>query len=341
VIENVSWVVIDGIEITRQRIDQGQEMFAGGIYLYDSENVVITNCYLHDWYVASTSDGMYGGVITLFCSNVVVDACHIRGTIVTAPDKGSGAGYYGNSTVADIIKNCEIHDTSQGIFGANIVHDCHIHHIRDSFNTSQHENGVWLNPGCVFYNNIVHDLQSGTSVYPNPGYGGSAPIWVYNNLVFNTLVVPIGVDPSATSADMVMKVYIHNNTIRGDSVCVNMGLRSVGPVNTLDVRNNFFITPSTDPVTVTHPVLDLTVENNIQLSPLAAASAGFVEDAYFAPRSVESPTVDSGIDLSSFFQADLRGIARPQLKAWDIGAYEFVGISVPRTSSDRLLNRRE
>jgi hypothetical protein len=45
-------------------------------------------------------------------------------------------------------------------------------------------------------------------------------------------------------------------------------------------------------------------------------------DERHRPRGPTSPLVDAGVDLSHVFQVDCTGLARPQGKAWDIGAYE-------------------
>jgi hypothetical protein len=343
--QSVSWILIDSIEIMHQRIDQGKELFAGGIYLSDVQNVVVSNCYLHDWFVATTNDSMYGGIITHGSSNIVIDACHVRGTIAIPPDRGSGAAVYFNSCRATTIRNCEMHDTTEGAFGADIVHDCHIYDIRNSFDPQQHECGVWLNPGSVFYNNIVHDLQSGASISIVCGWAGiSSPIRVYNNVVYRTLRCPMVVTPSGATSGIVMRVFIYNNTIvrhlEEGAACVDTSARSVDPIDTLDVRNNHFIIDATAPVSVTHPVLNLTITNNIMMSVMDAAAAGYAEASGFAPDSRDDITVDSGWNLSAFFSSDNRGIRRPQFNSWDVGAYEFCNyrVSTPQIRAS-LLNR--
>jgi Fibronectin type III domain len=49
----------------------------------------------------------------------------------------------------------------------------------------------------------------------------------------------------------------------------------------------------------------------------------------YKPDSVSDPVVDVGVDLSAIFTTAKDGNYRPQLTAWDIGAYEFGSSSVP------------
>jgi hypothetical protein len=44
-----------------------------------------------------------------------------------------------------------------------------------------------------------------------------------------------------------------------------------------------------------------------------------------------SPVVNRGVDLSTFFTVDKRGITRPQGPAWDIGSFEVARPNPPTT----------
>ena len=44
---------------------------------------------------------------------------------------------------------------------------------------------------------------------------------------------------------------------------------------------------------------------------------------------VGSPAINEGTDLSAYFTTDFASTTRPQGPAWDIGAYEYVGVNIP------------
>jgi hypothetical protein len=310
---------------------------------------------------------MYGGIMLYWSNNIIIDSCHIKGTLgippanVTRVYPTSGAGVYNNNGLNVTVKNSEIHDTTQGVFGVDYVYNNHIHHIGDSFgNNDPHQNMAWMNPGGKFYNNIIHDSHASNSIYVIVGWGGEinpAPIWIYNNIIYDGDRPLIQVDPSTAHPTATMRTYIFNNLIfnpgKNYDALIFVGERpNTPPLALLDIRNNLLITDAIKPISLYMSSLDgvvdknlvannvfggytnytvstLIAENNKVLNLSQASALGLTSDNFFnitSTQFVENIT-NAGQTIicadCTDIDKDILGRDRDNYLPWDIGAYEY------------------
>ncbi|MEJ2080306.1 MAG: right-handed parallel beta-helix repeat-containing protein [Acidobacteriota bacterium] len=327
-ITNVSNVVVRSIEVRNQKIISGQEYSRGGISVEGSSGILIEDCYLHDWDVSGTSvDSTFGGVTSASSSGVIVRQLRVHGPQLSG-GKSSGCGLDGDYQE---ISGCDISNVSTGLKVSGTVEGCTIYNVLDSFDSARHENGAWLNPGTVFFNNVMHDVTVGTAVYPIPGWGGrSGTIEVYNNVVYNTGPIPIQVDPSGSVASSFTTVRVFNNSLQHGSACIRVVPRSY-PVSVLDIRNNLLVSDTSETICVGGScggADSLTERSNVSLSSSKAATQGLATSSLLEPNANAVSVVDAGEPLASTYRHDFRGILRPQGNGWDVGAFEWTGTAV-------------
>jgi hypothetical protein len=196
-------------------------------------------------------------------------------------------------------------------------------------------NNILVNTGAAIYDGLIGIFgyvmpQNGTTIYNNTFVGLSSDSCIYTG-------GPSGTDPSTT---------IENNIMQGCSSGIALGNDSWTPITS---NHNIF-----------YNVAHIASDNNgsgppnyvnslatWQGSPynqdaLSSASNPLLAANYTIPTN--SPAVDTGTNLSTYFTTDFIGTARPQSGAWDIGAYEHTsgsdttpptvtGFIIPSTSS--------
>ena len=343
-ISNDNYVIVDKLEIKGLLVNNNNSFMLGSISSYNSENIIIKNCYIHDWSIskAVTQDGMFGGIVF----NNPMDNTPGRGDIIDSceiSDSAMGGNCGFGVRNVETVSHSVIHHVPNGavgsirIFTKNIVHDTH-----GSFDPTEHTNGVetflWNNAAGpsnisnnLFYNNDMMPLF----VSPSSVLGGpNCIVYIYNNVLYNS---PRGIeiDPQAVSTTTPqgkLWAYIFNNTIVGSQIRVTPR-SGVPPLKKMVLVNNHFIidlpTGTKTAAIYNTPsnggAVDTAVDsNNLIMSTSVANQTGYTLNNRYAPISNTSSTVDKGIVETSFFKTDWRDTLRPKGKTWDIGAFEFV-----------------
>lgn len=343
-----SHIVLDGIE--GRDLVFNSAWGVGIITIYGTpRHITIRNCFLHKWTVNDSihNDDAHGGVIVNTRNipvGIVIDECTISNSEYSAV-KNNGTAVLNVRTV----RNSTIHDVTTAILFAGEVYNNHIYNINHpnpSFDPNHHTNLMYvaaqssISPFQYVYNNVIHDIASGTGIYMEPCWGdtshGYVTQFVYNNIVFNAYNGGggiVSVDPES-GAGPCGKVYVYQNTLQmPDESQIGM-VRSlanhngVNQIGTLVTRNNHYIGP--------HGEWDVGLarhwssRNNLQMSNSEATAAGYHAGNCFRPTTGTSATVDKaravrctacpGIDK------DISGVvARGYGAGWDIGAHEWSG----------------
>lgn len=322
------------------------------VMAYSCNYVTVKNVYSHDWVIATTVDEKYGGIAGHGTTvGMVAEDCIVEGpTSINAlyvTDTGpwvgapegmeftSGCGYNSVQTVI----NCEVRYTTQGIFGgASVCEGNLIEWCCNSFNSTTHENALWLYTGTAS-GNMVRNIGEGVTCYLLPGWGGTpGTITFYNNVLYNLgltgSINPVNCTNQAVVAANDNNIYVYNNILEHDAG-FNLGTAKVGDaLDDLRLRNNITINSTGNIYTVVdseandYPVNTIDYNYNTTLANFEAVGA--LESADFAPTQSIASVTDSGFDLSAVFTDDYLGNSRTA--GWDIGPYEFVsGDNNPKT----------
>lgn len=344
-ISSASNIVIDNIEMRDVVFtsNQGDGLITIG---YTPKNILIKNSYLHKWTLASGvgTDDAHGGVIVSTANvppvGIIIDSTTISNQEYSTT-KNNGVAVRNVQTVS----NSEIYDMPTAILYAGDVHGNHIYRInypKGDFDPGYHTNLIYMAaqsfspPRNLIYNNLIHDVGSGTGIYVEPCFYstfGSATVYVYNNVVYNSYMGGGGiilVDPEGGSGAC-GQVYIYQNTLQqpeGSQIGMVRSLQNHSGTNriaTLVTQNNFYIGPNGEWDLSTAAASSSV--NNIQVSNAAATAAGYTAANLFQPSSETSLTVNKATAISCVdclgIDRDRLGIVRGQGGAWDVGAYEY------------------
>jgi parallel beta-helix repeat protein len=278
-------IEIDGINLDAS-------LLPGGVHLSDKDGGLPTFIRLQDLEIIGSQTTGYHQVLVTGTDHRLLNV-----TIHGSARSGCGlpCSAYGIYLAADrvLIDGCNIYDVNGAgihIYGntpeSNIVRNCRIHDITKSGDTRIW--GIEMNGNNnQIYNNVIYGVGLvGAS-------GGSAGIHVYSgsgNKLWNNTVV-------------------NNPLIKGIAI-------DAGASNT-EVRNNIAYG---NPSAFTDAGTGTTASNNLfGIDPLFVNLSG--ND--FTLKA-DSRAVDGGANVS-VVTTDLAGVARPQGRTHDIGAYEFSG----------------
>jgi hypothetical protein len=294
--------------------------------------VTVQNMYFHGWtHTPSAGAGAYaingasnndGGEGTEFAFNSI-DGSDSDGTVFT--------GLYGNCY--------NFHDNivrynSNGVICNNMhrFHNNLIEYIYNSSISGVHSNGFEFNsewrtgssPNLV-YNNVIRHIYTPVTCWVNPQT--TIASYYFNNLVYDVQTQVWDVDSSAGGS--AAGAYWINNTFVGgtDHVPITTG----GQLANTYVYNNHCINGYGGCISGT----TYTGSNNLVQTPAQATATGYASSNFYQPTSTTSPTVDTGINRTSYCtnasaicsDTTLAGTrtpnARPSIGAWDIGAYDY------------------
>jgi len=321
------WVTLDNIEIRNITVNNG-----GGHGLdnsliqfqFGAINITVQNCLVHGVRVTNTGSGadqQFGAIYGLGpMTNTVVDHCTVFN------DQGTANTIAGLIFNIDTVTNSVIHDGIQGVFGARLVHGNVIYNILSPSDPSSHPNALQVSDAnAQVYNNIVHDVQFGTCIYAVPS-GASGNVLIYNNVVWNTEVDPVTLEPESISGGG-MNASVFNNTLNGAG---GSAIRTVPRGTrwaTVTVQNNHYISDAGSAENFPSGSFGNLVDSkNILTTQSEAQSQGYTIANQFAPTQASGATVGSGLSLASLnittLNFDIKGVARPSAN-WDAGAYQL------------------
>jgi hypothetical protein len=224
------------------------------------------------------------------------------------------------------VTGCDISHVSQGIISASTIVSNTIHDGGYSHEALEHENAIYVFGSGTVAGNVVHDWAEGTCIYLSPVWLGAGTNYCYNNVIWNTGVIPItpteergGGQPETGDG----RVYIYNNTTKAGTTCVRVASRPELDFVTLDIRNNLFISDGSPAVNIEPTgITELTVSDNYTNTAAWAAANGLTIANKWQPGASLTGVEDAGATLT-LFSNDFLNVTRPQGAGWDIGAYEY------------------
>ena len=141
-----------------------------------------------------------------------------------------------------------------------------------------------------------------------------------------------------------LSAYVYNNTlfaVNGSGACVRVNTRAHG-LDTVVAENNQCISTTSSAICTSAQnsnncgvVNHATIQNNLTMSPTTAASQGYTAANQYAPTAATNSTVDAGLTSPTPCTgcvgqgSDIKGIPRPPVAAWNVGAYEYKLGSAP------------
>jgi hypothetical protein len=325
-LSSLSFVTFDNLEFSGLIVSDGNAWPPiAYVLVYGGSNVKISNCYAHKWRLGNTADENDAVFYMLQHADGVIENCIIDGSESLVLGKGSMRGVWGATTVrSNIVKY-----VSNGVGVRGDAYNNNIGPIVQSINPQMHGNALYVFASGKIYNNVIHDVWGvGGGGYPviyvEVAYNNNCNTnYVFNNVVFNTVMPCISLEYEFTSSQLATRTYIYNNTLVGGTE--NIGIYAVDrPYRPMyvDFWNNLFI-GNTVPMADISRILIPTSGSNLTLTVAQATAAGYTLENQFRPTSGNSPTVDAGVQIPSILATDHLGVGRPQGAAWDIGAYEY------------------
>ncbi len=326
-INSANYITIDEIDFARYRTPAvGAGDYGSGtlVLIGSSSNITIQNCIVRDWSNGGGADGGSGGGIWSFSSGSGNKVLHcIFHGFNTNIKGGRALSFYGE------IGFNEAYDLSTFLMGGGDVHDNYVHNMKGATDPNNHENAFYIMGVSKLYNNLLHDIDPGSSsYYLEPGFSSpSGTTMVYNNVAFNVgNDAPISIETDGQYAAS-QNIKIFNNTVEhGVGNCIRTVLRGSQHIGSLEVANNHCITtgPAKDFPTATVTTLTDRGTDIVQ-THAQAASSGATPTNRYRPTSASSPAINVGLSLPSYFTSDKLGVVRPQSTVWDVGAYEYQG----------------
>lgn len=313
-----------------------------GFYLSGNSYVTIKN-------INVINQGDAGGIRIIRCKNITVDSCFFYVT-----DQGgvfienSSDCYVGHSSITTPSDTTD--KQTDGIYSQRnnrITFDGNKILITNQA-PIQHIDGIqsYLDTSLTMCNNNIEQRNFKTGyaqgIYITTGAG---TFLVYNNVINcpNALSHTLGFRNLTTGTGA---IRAYNNT------CINAGSNAIRVSETGDmvIKNNILISTKTN----SSLYIDNTVNNPADIDYNLYYSSGTTRAVYYVPAGgyqtlaqwqalgfdlhgkstnpmlnsdfslqQTSPAIDAGLDVSSILSSDINGVSRPQLKADDIGAYEY------------------
>ena len=345
-----SYIEFDNIELKRVSANFA---YTYGMFVGDNDchHITISNCYLHGWRTTASTDDAHGGVIfTTFGSQVdtiVIDSCEVTNEENVGGTDGAGPNGVMFRMVGTI-SNCYLHHNSSCILycldcDGNIIEDINGPTASGWLGGDYHPNGVYLDAMTLGKSEgyIRNTVFIGAGGGANMAYlnGRNSTLHCYNKVFYGgaTTQGMIEIDPYAYGDTTDSGIYnVYNNTCfieSGDSVrsLVRFVDRGGAPAaDVANVRNNHIIYDGASCTTTSGGGYNtLNASNNVIQTLAAANSDGYNQANEFAPTSGSGATIDLGTPIGGIYAIDIVGVSRPQGAQWDIGAYEFVALSVP------------
>jgi hypothetical protein len=323
-------------------------VWAGG------QAITIDNWYVHGWsHAANTTSDGFVCILGDTNSPYMVDSV-VQHSIFDGTDSTNG-GDSGSFTHAwPSAKWNVVHNATNAILptGHGEVAYNHIYNIHASFDSSVHENAIeTLIADGTFYihDNVIHDTYGECMMIGNPGETD----YVWNNVIYQGATGACNPPHFPQNGKAGIAMYFWNNTINARGGSGNCFIQVSPPSpgwSIVEIQNNHCITSAT--LTNTNPSAGtVTMSNNVVMAPTVAASQGYSQSSGFAyaPSSATDVTVGAGTNLGALaigIVATLTNdttysctvttgnqVACPartvnaRSGVWDVGAYQFSGIT--------------
>lgn len=317
------------------------------IELYQSQNDIVSNIYVHGWsHGGSSNDSLH--VVSGYNTWNTNAGSRLTGSVI---DGASDGGVSGEALYAiPLADNNIIKNMSNGLIPQEdaVIHDNIIGPINQSFDSTDHENCIepdgpygGVTTHTYIYNNVMHDCTAvGILAAGNGSNSGSSVYYVWNNVywVGASSSPPIPIQFSAVGTGGANAGYAWNNTIYGgaNTACFRF-LSQGGSWAVADLKNNHCIS-DVGLFYSSGGAQSPTTTSNVTQSTSVAASQGFTGSGTYAfsPASTSSSTVKAGTNLSSQAAGNLSLLStdtsyggkrttnsRPSSGPWDAGAYMF------------------
>jgi hypothetical protein len=272
-----------------------------------------------------------------------------------ASDRNQGFYIDGSYNTVDgfVIRNCTLGGMSIWANGIRIINN-EIHHNGNPASSSTNgRDGVYSNEGTsgnYYAGNYIHDNGRSGSTLDHGLYLCGANETVINNILFHNAASGLQIAGYTTVSNM--KVY--NNVMAWNGtqgIILWMALKGVDIKNNILYHNTSYGVHSYDAhgsgVVFDHNLnyangsgsYDLTGGGSdyaYSMGTTVAADPKFVNgtsSGFDAHLASGSPCIGAGLNLSSTFNCDCAGTARPSSGAWDLGAYVASSANTPPTIS--------
>lgn len=324
-------------------------------------NIRIMNCRIHNWRTShlKTRDDARGGI---YFNNdggaqdsTNVYNCHISNedggymaigdTSMQVPFAGGVALRSVQNAAYDTIDHC----SSVFLHGGENIHDCFVHDIVSSFDSTYHTNNFYIDlwmqspvtrPSYFYNNKIINSRANAAPIFPiiwgsPPGTGQSIYFYIFNNLIMGgnpPYGVDIGTAENMTDSSkngIAAYYYIFNNTfeISNNTGCARTANRPKQQKPTkIYSFNNFGIFDGTSPWQ--YAANDSIFQsNNRVLSHAETAPNKLTSINSYAPIVSKNILVNQGLDPMKIIKGSLKIIldnSDNSLKneGWDIGAFQ-------------------
>jgi len=363
-----SYIILDNFEFTGFYYNASGGAYCTNDYIclnYDANNLEIKNNYFHGWthgsYPASDDAGQCISGDTAWPSGNSNSSVHDNVFDGSDTTKDSMAAIHGGP---ETVYNNYIDNMSNGLVGEYTnVHDNVIQNINESYNPTQHENGLEINfsGNGTFYNNLIAHVNYGVTVWVCPQQGDTQ--YFFNNVLWDipiTNILDVGSNSCAPNGKGGTSVF-YNNTVEcgpdgGPSfICVANINVAAGSVT---LENNHWVTNATSPnagVWSSNGPTPAELSDIVMSYSTACNKQGYCSNEIypFSPSSTSSGTVGKGTNLSSLCSSvpslcsdTTLGVSynvanhtttypartpntRPASGAWDVGAYLFSNSNGP------------
>lgn len=359
-----NWITINGnynnainIEITRPT----------GTCIYSTSPIGIKIQYLevHDCGDERDEHGIRFNGYNGLPSDAEISYSHIHDTYQDGINVGrSNASSYGEISIHDNIIERVGDDGIQIGAGADIYNNI----IRDRIDTGapSHADGI-QGVGSYFriYNNEIYDFGN-SMIFIETTQESVAHWQIYNNLLYIDDMIAgstRGMELKAKNCNRCEENYdlvtwddilIANNIFFNfyEFVVIRFGsTQNVDQLNTTNtfISNNIFYNNKynywgDETLVENNNIFYAGADANCSSCNQATPSNGIIIEPKFVDYNNKdfhlqsnSPAIDNGTDLSSYFTTDKDGITRPQGSAWDIGAYEYKSIAPSPPSKFKLV----
>ena len=191
----------------------------------------------------------------------------------------------------------------------------------------------------IFRYNLIHNIGNVHATDTGPAlYVSGSNAQVYNNIFYNNFKGGIRLEGPGTN----MKVYNNTTYSSGDDSVAGWPYELIVQVNDANIKNNIFAKGPSAGAPIFESPTGSTFSAN--LCDVSGAQCALVANPLFVNPAARdfhlqsgSPAINTGTTLGAPYNVDFAGTSRPQPPggAYDIGAYEFVGVS-PAITSLRL-----